>query len=526
VAGLPPYSGGQPSRVFREYHESGNGYLLHDEEFRRGLLLQFEKSCQSLLLGEVDLYQLGILLRPLVVLASCLASNNSIMVHIGSLSTGDAFEISVPGFGNYFIGDVLHANCGKTQTLLYEAAIHLTGMYPDDWKGIRYNRPVEMWIVGVTTEKVRDNLQKALLGDVGSFGTGYIPKSCLDLENGCFTKKPGIPDAIQKARINHVSGSKSSVQFFSYEQPREYFQSSTIDIVLFDEEPPEAINNECRIRVMVKGGYMMYAFTPLSTNPVVCRGLMEDEKASIFSISMDDVPWISDEIRDEMLKGCSEMEARARRHGIPASGGGTIFEFDKSEYCCKSFDIPDHWHRLGGIDIGFNHPTGAIALAVDRGTDRVFVYQEYKAKEKSAVEVARNLRHWGVHFAGSHDAFNKNFQTGGSTADVFEKESLHMFSAGRDDWARIEKVRSMIADGRLWIFEDICPELIRQLQIFHTVTTSEGKLKIYKHDDDMVDAFTHAVANYEKASPKGTYGRRTAHYTIKQWNPVDQRYGI
>ena len=415
--------------------------------------------------------------------------------------------------------------CGKTQTLMYECAIHLTGRYPSWWKGIRYDRPVQMWVVGVTTDKVRDNLQKALIGDVGSFGTGYIPKDALDFENG-FTRKPGIPDAFQKVKVKHKSGGFSQVQFFSYEQSREYFQSSTIDIVAFDEEPPLPINNECRIRVMVKGGYMMYAFTPLTADPQVCRQLLNDEGARTFSISMDEVPWLSEEMINEMLHGLSDMEKRARRFGIPASGSGTIYQFDPKEYSCESFEIPSHWPRMGGLDIGYNHPTGAVALAHDRDSGTLYIYQEYKAKERSAVEVARVLRGWGVQFATSHDAFNNTFQHGNSTSDIFKDEGLRCFSAERDPWGRIEKVRSLIYDGRLFIFKDKCPELMKEMLTYHTKTGDTGKIQIFKKNEDVIDALAHSVMFYEKAELKGSLGPQTPNYTIKQWEPMDKRYGI
>jgi phage terminase large subunit-like protein len=415
---------------------------------------------------------------------------------------------------------------GKTMTLLLELVFHATGEYPEWWNGTRFDHAPKMWIVSMSFPMLRDTVQMELFGPPSAFGTGLFPKHCLDQTQ--VVKKTGISgNVIEKCYVKHISGNCAEIKFFSGDQDRKDFQGAAVDMIGFDEEPKKDIHDECMIRLATTNGYALYSFTPLSGHTEVVTSLMTDPNAQIFSIAMDDCHWLTQEIIERLLHGMSDMDKRARRYGIPASGGGQIFQFEKSEYCCQSFDIPDHWHRLGGIDIGYNHPTGAVALAWDKGTDRVFIYQEYKAKEKSAVEVARNLRHWGVQFAGSHDAFNKDFKTGGSTADVFEKEGLHLFSAGRDPWARIEAVRSLIADGRLWIFEDRCPELVKEMQIYHTVTSpTTGKLTIFKKGEDVIDSFTHAVANYEKASPKGTYGRRTQVYQIKQWKPVDERYGI
>ena len=370
---------------------------------------------------------------------------------------------------------------GKSATLLYEEILHATGLYPVGWEGIRYNHPVNTWIVGETTERVRDTIQKTILGDPGQYGTGFIPLKCL----GNITKKPGTPDAVNKIAIKHISGGFSTIQLFSYVQGREDFQGSTIDRVAFDEEPPEAIHNECKIRVIVKDGHMCYAFTPLRGRTPVWDSIESDPYSQNFSIAMDDMPWMTPEKIESLLHGMSDMEKRARRFGIPATGGGQIFQFEPYEYSCQSFEIPEHWPRIGGLDIGYNHPTGAVGIAWDRDTDCLYVYQEYKAKEKSAGDIARTIKHWGIGFATSHDAFNRTVGRGERVADVFKDEGLEVFSAGKDPWARIEKTRSMIADGRLYIFKDKCPELMKEMLTYHTVTSSAGKLSIRKIGEDL-----------------------------------------
>src|ERR1700760_3493587 len=68
---------------------------------------------------------------------------------------------------------------GKTHVGAYEAACHMTGIYPDDWKGRRFDKPTRGWIAGETSLVVRDVQQKKLCGEPGvdaAFGTGMIPK--------------------------------------------------------------------------------------------------------------------------------------------------------------------------------------------------------------------------------------------------------------------------------------------------------------------------------------------------------------
>src|SRR3974377_2360665 len=48
---------------------------------------------------------------------------------------------------------------GKSETGAFEAACHLTGIYPSWWEGHRFARPVKMWAAGMTSLETRDVLQ-------------------------------------------------------------------------------------------------------------------------------------------------------------------------------------------------------------------------------------------------------------------------------------------------------------------------------------------------------------------------------
>lgn len=518
------------SRVFyetgpNECCSSCNEPGQHELGFLDEMLLQLERCARLINIDEATLCQLDTLLQRIHSLVPCITSNQ-IVAQIGSMRKSEVYEIHSERYGNFFVGELLNHNCGKSKTLLYEITLHLTGLYPDEWKGIRSNRPVDIWLVGETADRVRDTLQQTLFGDEGQYGTGMIPSSCLNLNKGTgIVMKQGVSGAIHRAKVKHVSGGWASIQFFSYDQKRESFQGSTIDIVGFDEEPPEDIHGECVIRIAVKDGYMLYSFTPLKGQTNVWQSIVQDPSAKCFSIAMDDCPWMSPDKIDRLLNhsGYSEMEKRARRYGIPAVGEGQIFMFEEKDYTCESFKIPDHWPRLGGLDIGKNHPTGAVAIAWDRDSGCVYCYQEFKQRESNAADLARRLKHWQVEFATSHDAFNETFARGESAAQILESEGLRIFSAGRDNWGRIEKVRNMIGNGRFWVFKDRCPCLLDEMRIFSSKRGANGKEAIVKINDDVVDAMTHAVAFFEKAKVKGMDDTYTE--PLAQWKPADSRWG-
>jgi hypothetical protein len=103
-----------------------------------------------------------------------------------------------------------------------EAAAHLTGDYPADWKGKRFKGATRGWAAGVTSESTRDTVQRLLLGPLGAQGTGAIPKaSIVDVRMG-----RGIADAVDTVLVRHKSGYTSQLGFKSYEKGREKLQAS------------------------------------------------------------------------------------------------------------------------------------------------------------------------------------------------------------------------------------------------------------------------------------------------------------
>jgi len=142
----------------------------------------------------------------------------------------------------------------------YETALHLTGVYPEWWEGVRFDHPVDAWVAGDTGETTRDIPQLILMGPYSELGTGLIPKDKIE---GKPTHRRGISEAFDTVRVKHSSGGVSAVQFKSYDQGRKKFQGTSKHWVWLDEEPPRDVYDECRTRIMDCNGRMVSTFTPL-----------------------------------------------------------------------------------------------------------------------------------------------------------------------------------------------------------------------------------------------------------------------
>lgn len=150
---------------------------------------------------------------------------------------------------------------GKSYCGAFELAVHVTGLYPDWWKGKRYKGPITAWACGVSSETTRDIIQHELLGspdDPDQFGTGTIPLHLIVKTE----RKPGIPNAKSVILVKHVTGGNSTIHLKSYAMGVEIFQGKSVDCCWLDEEPSREIYSQCVTRTLDKRGMVYLTFTP------------------------------------------------------------------------------------------------------------------------------------------------------------------------------------------------------------------------------------------------------------------------
>jgi phage terminase large subunit-like protein len=156
---------------------------------------------------------------------------------------------------------------GKTLAGGAEWAMHLTGRYPDWWRGRVFQAPVKLWAAGVTGESTRDNPQRILVGPPAmpeAWGTGMIPRACLRDHS----MARGVPNALDSVVVRwggggDVEAGDAFLNFKSYQKGREKWQGETLDGVWFDEEPPLSIYSEGLTRTNATEGMTIVTFTPL-----------------------------------------------------------------------------------------------------------------------------------------------------------------------------------------------------------------------------------------------------------------------
>lgn len=391
---------------------------------------------------------------------------------------------------------------GKTWSAAFEVAMHLTGKYPDGWQGAQFDDPVTGWAASETSQGTRDTVQRLLLGQPGSWGTGAIPKAdILEIKRAAH----GVADAVETILVRHVSGGTSRITMKTYDQGRERWQGETLDFVWFDEEPPEDIYIEGLTRTNATAGIVWVTFTPLKgMSSVVKRFLLDKQPGThVTTMTIEDAEHYTPAQRIAIINSYPAHERDARSKGIPTLGSGKIFPVDERSIKEKSVAIPSHWPRIAGIDFGWQHPTAGAWIAWDRDTDTVHVYDCYRVSEATPAVHASTFRAKGqwVPVAWPHDG-NNDTAAGENLATQYRKHGLNMLKArvthapakGKPEGSGGNSVEAGLMDmldrfqtGRLKIAEHL-EDLFSEIRLYHR---DDGK--VVKIDDDIISALRYAL---------------------------------
>lgn len=188
---------------------------------------------------------------------------------------------------------------GKSSMIAFEAVCHLTGKYPDWWTGVRFDHHITAVVVGPTTLRVCDTLQKMIVDAM----------SVSDLHD--YVKRPGIPGAIEEIRACHAASGISTLRFLSAEMCPTKFQVNNLDWVGIDEQVSSSIFTELVMRCLVKDGQISTAYTPLQEETICTRGGI-----SLHNISMYDCPWIGEGKIKSITEAIGTKEFPPRVYGV------------------------------------------------------------------------------------------------------------------------------------------------------------------------------------------------------------------
>lgn len=420
--------------------------------------------------------------------------------HIEFFDAGKDHRFRILGGGN---------GTGKSFSGATELTYHMTGEYPDWWKGHRFKKAIKVWVVCESGSLWRDSMQSALLGSLGEeLGTGLIRKELLDDTKSM----PGVPGAIGQIRTKHKTKGISTVTVKTFEMGREQFQAATLDLIIFDEEPPDQIYSECIARLRgVKGikepGKCMMMFTPLKgLSDVVLRYLpngrfpvdgTHPEHKDRYAIAVDweNAPHLTEEDKATMIAEMPPNERDARTKGIPALGSGRVYPISEDDIKVKPFEIPEYYPRAYGLDFGWNN-TAALWIAQDPITQVKYVYATYKKGKVPDSQHAYAIQKRGDWMSGAADPSGGGRRDDGRMRiDYYRSLGLDLHPGYNSLVPGIAQVYNELESGMLKVFSNL-EDFFDEYRVYRYDSKDPNKVA-RNQDDHLMDTLRYLLSIFE-----------------------------
>ncbi len=241
----------------------------------------------------------------------------------------------------------------------------------------------------------------------------------------------------------------NTLDILSHDQNIDRFASVTRHRVRFDEEPPgekgRQIYGESVIRTAeIDGGEVRFTMTPLLGLGWTYHLLLNDgvgrwdEECRTVTAEIWDNPTLSKKQIEKILSQYSAAEREAREKGRFVHLAGLVFpQWSRDHHVVPDEPIPKDskgvplWDVWEGIDPGYDHPMGYVAVAVDQfGWERVIAAWKMRGEVVAdcAARIVQTRRQLG--FEPQRPAIidpssrNKSHATGRSTQMEYLDEGI------------------------------------------------------------------------------------------------------
>lgn len=388
---------------------------------------------------------------------------------------------------------------GKTECGAVESVWLALGIHP-----YRENREnVFGWVVSLSTKVQKEVAQDKILK--------YLDKKYIS-EIIMNTGKKASPEygVIDTIVVKNVFGGLSRISFKSCEEGREKFQGTSLDFVWFDEEPPEDIYTECRMRVLDKCGDIFGTMTPLKGQTYIYDQiyLNSNHDPEVFSIFMEwaDNPYLSQEELKRLNSCMSQEELTSRRYGKFLSNNKSMVykEFDQNIHVIEPFTVPHEYYDKISIDPGLNNPLSAHFYACDYDGNVYVIAEHFEAEQtveyhaNKIKEIAKKLN-WPKRKDGKIEALidsaanQKTLASNKSVTELFFENGIAVNpNVKKDLFSGISRVKRYLKDGngnsKLFIFSS-CVNLIREIKSYYW---GDGDNPV-KKDDHALDELRYYI---------------------------------
>jgi PBSX family phage terminase large subunit len=305
----------------------------------------------------------------------------------------------------------------------------------------------------------------------------WIPPS--ELKNGNWTDSFNNKEKLLTLRNG------STIQIKTHQQEVESFAGIPLHWCWFDEECPQAIFNECRLRLIDFNGCWWMTMTPVEGQDWIFDRFIntQNKNVDMFEVDITDNPHLNKEALELLDEDLDEDEKKVRRQGIFVPKGGLILrEFDYNRHIIEPINtIPKLWKVYVSIDHGFNAPTAILWHAVSPDGAVVTVREHYQRRWliKQHVDMIHQINEdLGVQpimYMGDPSMSQQNAITGTSALAEYRRHGIPLLPAKKDVAGRINKMNEYFKYD-MWHITKMCPNTIKEARGYSFKTYNSAKI--------------------------------------------------
>ena len=207
-------------------------------------------------------------------------------------------------------------------------------------------------------------------------------------------------------------------------------------------------------------------------------------RAWITLCTWDEIPHLSEEAKDTLLASYPAYQRDARSKGIPSLGSGAIFPIQEGDITVTDFELPAHWPRCFGMDVGWNR-TSAVWAALNRDTDTLYLYAEHYRGEAEPVIHAEAIKARGPWIKGAIDPASRGRGQidGRQLIQMYQDLGLHLVDADNAVESGLYELLTRMTSGRLKVFKSM-QNWLAEFRLYRR----DEKGRIVKANDHLMDS--------------------------------------
>lgn len=309
--------------------------------------------------------------------------------------------------------------------------------------------------------------------------------------------------------VKNIEGTTSLIQLRGYEgNSVEGMRGQKFHFIVIDEVAMMSHFMEKWQEVIIptltdNSGDVLFISTPKGFNFFYDLYGMElkDNQWKSFHFSTYDNPHIKEEEIEKLkLQMTPDRFAQEYLAEFHKTEGLVYKEFDRKKHLYDVLPESDYYITCVGVDFGYIHPAAVLQIKINSNQE-YFIEKEWCKAGKLGEQIVEMAQVFAGNFYYP-DPENQETITRLENAGLNVMEVIKGKGSVKNG---IDRVKECFKQGRLKINQNNCPNLIRELEVYHYDDNNDSENPV-KEEDDCCDAMRYVIMMREKEGSMSEMG--------------------